>query len=439
MSRKDIVFKYFREQEDEINERVSQGIEKNRKGYMSLTVTDECGNPVSNAKVQVILQKHEFMHGANIFMLDELETEEKNQIYREKFKEAFNLATIPFYWSDLEPEQGKPRFDKNSPKVYRRPAIDLCLEYCEANRIMPKAHCLNYFAWTPKWCPDDIEETKILVEKRFRELAEKYATRIIDWEVINETLTGYYQKNHKIFYEPNIIEWSFELARKYFPNNRLIINEGPYESFTNFKHDRHPYYMQIERALLKGATIDSIGVQFHMFSNPKNEAEGIEQLGNPKKILEALDRYAHLGLPIQITETTFPAFSWGSEDEDIQAELLRRYYSLWFSHEAVEGIVYWNLVDGYAAWAPQGDMTCGENIFYGGLLRFDMTEKPAFQVVKELFQKEWHTEETFVTNEQGCGQFKGFYGTYKLVIEANGTKSEHFVEFKKEGDAEIKI
>lgn len=263
MNRRDIVFKYFREQEDEINEIVAQGIEKNRKGYLSVNVTDKCGKPIPNAKVRVSLQKHEFMHGANIFMLD-------------------------------------------------------------------------------------------------------------------------------------------ELARKYFPNNRLIINEGPYDAFTNFKYDRHPYYMQIERALLKGATIDSIGAQFHMFPNPTNEAECIEQFGNPKKILAALDQYARLGLPIQITETTFPALSWGSEDEDIQAELLRRYYSLWFSHEAVEGIIYWNLVDGYAAWAPQGDMTRGENVFYGGLLRFDMSEKPAYQVVKELFYKEWNTEETFVTNESGC-------------------------------------
>lgn len=29
-------------------------------------------------------------------MLDELETEEKNKIYREEFAKTFNLATIPF-------------------------------------------------------------------------------------------------------------------------------------------------------------------------------------------------------------------------------------------------------------------------------------------------------------------------------------------------------
>ena len=67
------------------------------------------------------------------------------------FKEYFNLATVPFYWKDLEPEDGKPRYDKNSPKIYRRPAPDLCMDYCEQNGVAPKLHCLVYNSWTPEW------------------------------------------------------------------------------------------------------------------------------------------------------------------------------------------------------------------------------------------------------------------------------------------------
>ena len=78
---------------------------------------------------------HEFKFGANLFMLDEFESEEKNRIYREKFPEAFNLATVPFYWNDLEPEEGKPRYAADSPKIYRRPAPDLCVAYCKEKGI----------------------------------------------------------------------------------------------------------------------------------------------------------------------------------------------------------------------------------------------------------------------------------------------------------------
>ena len=87
--------------------------------------------------VEVKQTAHKFKFGANLFMLDECETAEKNAIYREKFPEFLNLATLPFYWSDLEPEEGKPRFAADSPKVYRRPATDLCVDYCLENGIEP--------------------------------------------------------------------------------------------------------------------------------------------------------------------------------------------------------------------------------------------------------------------------------------------------------------
>ena len=116
-------------------ERTAAGIENARKGFATVRVVDADGKPVPGAKISVRQKTHDFGYGANIFMLDEFECEEKNRIYREKFAELFNLATVPFYWSDLEPEEGKPRFAKDSPKIYRRPAPDLCVEYCKEKGI----------------------------------------------------------------------------------------------------------------------------------------------------------------------------------------------------------------------------------------------------------------------------------------------------------------
>ena len=89
-----------------------------------------------------------------MFLLDEFETEEKNKIYRKSFPEVFNYAIAPFYWDDLEPEKGKPRYEKNSPKIYRRPSPDLVLEYCNENNIRVKGHCLVYDAFSPEWLRD---------------------------------------------------------------------------------------------------------------------------------------------------------------------------------------------------------------------------------------------------------------------------------------------
>ena len=72
--------------------------------------------------------------------------------------------------------------------------------------------------------------------------------------------------------EPDLIEWSFEMARKYFPANKLAINESNrwiWEK-TAFYFDRSPYYMQIQRALSRGAEINAIGMQYHMFYDRKD-------------------------------------------------------------------------------------------------------------------------------------------------------------------------
>ena len=138
------IFELFDEYKNYTDERVKNGIEKNRKGDAFIKVTDKDGNPLKNVKIEVKQLNHEFKYGANIFMLDELETEEKNEKYKEYFKKAFNMATLPFYWNDLEPKQGQTRYEKNSKKIYRRPAPDLCIDFCQQNGIEPREHALAY-------------------------------------------------------------------------------------------------------------------------------------------------------------------------------------------------------------------------------------------------------------------------------------------------------
>ena len=100
----------------------------------------------------------------------------------------------------------------------------------------------------------------------------------------------------------------------------------------------------------------------------------------------------------------------------LQAELIEKLYSIWFSHPNVEQIIYWNLVDGYAYGAEQGDMKAGENYYHGGLLRFDLSPKPAYLKIKELTQERWHTEVEVTTDAKGCADFRGFYGDYEVAV-----------------------
>lgn len=440
MINRDEIMELFDKHKEETDERVKAGIELNRKGYFKINVCDENGIPVKGVKIKADLKNHEFKFGANLFMLDELESDEKNEKYREYFKDVFNMATIPFYWDALEPEKGKQRYDKNSPKIYRRPAPDLCLEFCEKYGIEPREHALAYDKFFPKWLEGkSTHEVKYELSRRMKEIGERYSDKFRTMEVTNETYWPYGSKSVTDFYEDNeFVEWCFKEAEKYMSANELSINEAM-QVWKDQGRNRDAYYMQIERAFSKGARIDAIGMQYHMFQRAEEAVEKTRIFYDPTRLFRILDKYAELKKPLQITEVTIPAYTYEAEDEELQAEIMRTLYSIWFSHKNMEQIVYWNLVDGYAAFAPQGDMEKGENYYRGGLIRFDFTKKPAYNMLKNLIKKEWHTTSDFVSDQDGNAEFKGFYGIYTLDIEKDGKKITKEINFNKDHVGNFKI
>ena len=427
MNRRENVLEHIRN--PEVQKMLNENIEKHRKAEGIVTVTDANGNPLSGVTVKLTHKKHECKFGANLFMLDELETLEKNDQYKKLFADVFTMATLPFYWDSTEPNRGHLRYSKNSSPMYRRPPIDLCIEFCEQNGIEPREHALAYDHFFPQWIwGEDTETVKNELERRYQEISSRYAHKIHTIEVTNEMnweegRTGFYA-------DPSFIKWCFDTADTYFPNNQLVVNDGLSECWLDRGRTTDKYYAYIENTLLKGSRIDAIGMQFHAWTSgdmiETEYARTNKMLYNPEAILKRLDLYASFGKPLQITEITLSAAGPEPENEQIQAELLEGLYSTWFAHPNVEQIIYWNLVDGYAYVASddpevigrsQGDMTNGENRFYGGLLRFDMSPKPAYYALKDLIQKKWHTELETVTDSNGQIRFSGFVGEYELQLD----------------------
>lgn len=427
--KRELYMKAYNEHKDKIDSRIADGIEKNRKGWCKVRLTDENGKPVAGKKIKFTQKTHDFKYGANIFMLDEFKNEADNAEYRRFFKEYFNLATVPFYWDSLEPVEGKPRYDKDSEKVYRRPAPELCVEYCEENGITPKLHCLVYDKIVPDWLVNlPLSEIKKKYEERFRQISERFSGRMLEFEVINELLCeqGWNYKT-ALSEERDIVEWSFNTARKYFPNETLVINEGnPIQDLARLDY-RQPYFMMIENALLKGVQIDKIGLQNHLFTGvtshtPEEYEKSVRSgvgMNNPTLYFKGLDVIAELGLPLEITEITVPTFGDTEEDEELQADMLKLWYSVWFSHPAVDTIVYWNTVDGYAY---VGDSNWIENNCRGGLFHHDLTPKKSALMLKRLFGEIWHTDLELTTDKNGYVEFRGFYGYY--AVESDEAKFE---------------
>ncbi len=444
--KREIWMKPVEQNKELLETRAQDGIEKYRKGYCKLHFVDENGNPVAGKTVKLTQNTHDFKYGANIFMLDEFESEEDNKTYRENFKKYFNLATVPFYWKDLEPEQGKPRYAKDSPKVYRRPAPELCMEYCEENGIAPKMHCLVYDKFLPDWLPkDNMKAMEALYEEHFSQISERFSGRMFEFEVFNELWSEQWWTTQSVISQKrDIVEWSFKLAQKYFPNEILVANEGN-PIIPAAKQDyRNPYFMMLDAALLRGVAIDKIGLQHHEYcgctaQTPEEYEQQVRngsEMFDPKKLFKGLDIFAELGLPLELTEVTIPTFGETEEDEELQADLLEVLYTVCFGHPSIDAVIYWNVPDGYAYDDPK-NTGWRENQCRGGLWHHDLTPKKSAERLWELFNKKWHTDLELTTDCNGYVEFRGFYGDY--TAELDGSAASFGIHKYEDNCTEIEI
>ncbi len=400
-----------------LQKKIDNDIWANRMGQFALSFTDKDGNALSDVKVSVKQISHEFKFGCTSFYLEQYQ-DERDAEWKNKYKQLFNYSVVPLYWDTLEPNENKPRFDVNSEYIERRPPIDTIVSFCKENNIRMKGHCLVYNSFQPDWISNDNRKLKMQIEKRITEIAERYAQDFEDLDVINEMYTIYKNcypgngcRNLQITDELDHEAWCFERAYHHFPFSNLFWNEGMMESFGGcYRGHRSFYYMTLKDHLSRGVKIDGIGMQYHAYCD-KEKADYLYAELNPLRIIDVLEKYSDFGLPIHISEVSIPSFSNDECDEQVQAELAKRLYSLWFSQKNVSSIVWWNLADGTAFRT--------ENRYHAGIIRNDCTPKPAFEVLDKLINKEWHTEFDSIANERL--DFRGFYGDYEITAtDSNG-------------------
>ena len=432
---RDIVLKSYIENKEWLERRNAEGIEQHRKGNFTLKF-----NTDGRKSLKIRHKKHSFLFGCTAFMLDSFEISEKESEFKRLFTNLFNQAIVPFYWSDLEGEEGNPRFSKESPKIYRRPAPDVCLAFCEEYGIEPKGHCLLWNHFLPKWFLEKDEAGKrAAIERRFAEIAERYAERIPSFDIVNESAANYRRGKENIF--ENYDKFGQRLGAKYFPNNRKILNEtngAIWESY--FDQGKYmPFNMQLQEFIREGVPFDEIGLQYHIFHSPEMNMETPSvnrHFLNARHMVEILELYNAYGYPMHISEITVPCYAGKlPENEAIQAELVEALYKTWFATENMKSIVWWNLIDGYAAYAPLGSEE-GENRYAGGLCRFDMSKKPAYEVLDRLINREWRTNIECECKEEFT--FRGFYGEYEIEIEDESGKRICTVSLENDG-AEITL
>lgn len=395
--------------------RIDDGIRTNRMGDVVLKFTGTDGRSLPNVTARIEQTRHEFSFGANIFMLGGFPTPEENRRYESAFRSLFNSATVPFYWSDLEPEPGKPRFAKDSPPIYRRPPPDTVVEFCQQHGLAMKGHPLVWHQWYPKWRPDDPQEAMRRVDQRIAEIAARYRAAIPRWEVVNEPLERHLHADKWCNLPEDYVFRALSTAAKNFPaGSRMMLNEATKFSWLEFNEEQSPYYRLIREMLDRGARVDEFGMQLHIFSAQAWQPVLAGKRFEPANLFKVLDRYSDFGRPIHITELTIPAWPGHPDGERDQATVARNFYRLWFSHPRVAAISWWNLVDGTAAGS--------ENKGRAGLMRGDFSPKPSYEALDQLINHDWKTVLEAGSDGRGEVAFRGFHGDYRYTARA-GTET----------------
>jgi GH35 family endo-1,4-beta-xylanase len=159
---------------------------------------------------------------------------------------------------------------------------------------------------------------------------------------------------------------------------------------------------------------DVIGIQCHQH----------RKAWSAEETWQICERFATTGKPLHFTEATIlsgqqgwelrkenPQLDWAStaEGERRQEKEVVQFYTVLFSHPAVQAITWWDLSD-QGAWqgAP------------AGLLRADMTPKPAYEALLKLIKGKWRTQTEASVSRQGRAQFHGFFGEYRVTAEEGG-------------------
>lgn len=385
----------------------AERIEKTRKGDFTIRVVDQAGKPVGDADVNLAMLRHAFPFGCVADETSFGKTGPDANRMKLEFGKLFNYATVGrmtwiCWWR---------------PDVAYQARRHSTVDWLEQNHFAPwhGSHLVwpgtqyipppvitNYLTG----CKTNPEAAKRILQQAVRaqvELATRtYAGRVDTWNVINELY-----EQHWLIDQVGTNEMFdyFRIARRNDPKARLIINDyGILSHGGGWVEHQDAYFNLAKTILAAGAPIDGIGFQGHFGS----------QLTPPGKLLAILDRFGSLGLGLQVTE-----FDLDIADEAVQADYLRDFLTVVFSHPAVTGIEQWGFWEG-DHWKPAA-----------ALWRKDWSIKPSGQAYLDLVFRDWWTQAQGKSSGAGDCTLRGFYGQYRITASRGTASTQSVVTFTK--------
>lgn len=386
---------------DALWQQAAERIQKHRQREAIVQVVDRKGKPVADAQLRFEQTRHAFLFGCNIFAWGRTGDDQREAAYRERFADVFNFATLPFYWASYERQQGKPDHERTRQIA----------EWCREQGITRKGHPLAWNHADPPWLPSETQTAFNLQLQRIDDCVSRLDGMIDIWDVVNEAT--HFDRDEFKRRAPRMTDmWSdvgqIEFTRRCMQAARAA-NEDAVLLINDYRVDA-AYERVIQQLVDQDGRrlYDVIGIQSHQHGGAWSNA----------KIWEVCERFARFGVPLHFTETTFVSGPrprgdepWNSttEGEDRQASDVERFYTMLYSHPAVEAITWWDFSDLHA-WqgAP------------AGFLRKDMSPKPAYDKLHALIKERWWTRVDGNTDQEGRTSLRATCGDYRLTVTSHG-------------------
>ncbi len=234
------------------------------------------------------------------------------------------------YWNQITLENGG-KWDavESRQGSFNWGPTDASYKYCREKGFPYKHHCFVWGNQQPRWVNSG--NARSAVENYIKTFGERYPeAEYID--VVNEPLhapAGYRDGlggNGTTGWDWVITV--FELARKYCPKSKLILNDYGIVNDTRQTGN----YIKIIKLLQERDLIDVIGVQSHYFNLENYPASTIKN---------NLDELAKTGLPITSSEFDLRG------DETTQLNRYKTYFPIFWEHPAVIGVTLWGYTNNW--------------------------------------------------------------------------------------------
>lgn len=298
---------------------------------------------------------------------------------------------LAYHFNSITAEN-EMKFESLHPEeeIYRFGAADELAAFARKHQMAMRGHTLVWHNQTSDWLFKDGEHGQVNKEMLLARLKShigtvvgRYKNDIYAWDVVNEVIAdeGDTLLRPSKWLEiagPDFIAKAFEYAHEADPKALLFYND--YNE--SHPHKRDKIYALLKSLLEQGVPVHGVGLQAHW------------NLYDPSLdlIRAAIEKYASLGLELQLTELDMSLFRFEDRRTDLKSppaellELQAQQYEAMFKllkeyREVISSVTFWGAADDYT-WLDDFPVRGRKN--WPFLFDEDHHPKPAYDRVEQL-------------------------------------------------------